>query len=280
MNSDALVRADKPSKMTPLIGGSARKAGGLLPKHPDQHPAMLIVGSFISVSVGMLLNAFHLARLVPFALVTLVLAAGTLLQLRWSAVRRWKVARAFARLPRPRHLRDAQPGRWLRVEGVAHPCRGTISTVSGHDAVAVRYVGARAQQDGRQRDHARWELHAVDFEVALPDGERVLVSADHLVLLPHPPRFPAKHLPARPLPNDGSKPDEAWIYSEEALVPGQAVVAAGILELVVDPTAAVASDRQSRLRSVLRGDPHRPVYLRPGAGSAAPLATAREVVPL
>ena len=131
----------------------------------------------------------------------------------------------------------------------------------------LRYFGVVGARDDVPVFHRmRWELHAVDFAVVEREGSELHVDAAHIRLLPHPPsRALLRWMPV-PWPAPGTGPDGAeegaWIYAEESVGPGDLVELAGVLDVVVDATAALGSDREPRLVRVLRGEPGRPLQVR------------------
>ena len=115
----------------------------------------------------------------------------------------------------------------------------------------------------------------MDFCVRADDGRELWIDSGSLVLLPHPPIIERGPLgQRRPLfrqdTGELGKPI-SWIYDQELIGPGDRVEVVGTLDVVPHPGASAGSDRQPRLRPVLRGTTRQPVLVRrhfPGLGPA------------
>jgi hypothetical protein len=182
------------------------------------------------------------------------------------AWRRWRKGRQMDAVP-PLSVSGEARGQRVQLRGTVERPAGLLRTPKGKPAVLVRYHGCQGREGGPAAFSLwRWELHATDFGVRRADGREVWVDTRSILLLPHPPPVDSRSLSLlRPLHVHISQEEGAplsWIYDEEIIAPGEPVEVVGRLDLEPHPDASVGSDRQPRLRSVLRGTPREPVLVR------------------
>jgi hypothetical protein len=190
----------------------------------------------------------------------IALAAGS------RAWRRWRKGRQMDVAPLLSGSGEAR-GQQVQVRGTVERPAGLLRTPKGRSAVLVRYHGSKGREGGPGAFSAwRWELHATDFCVRGADGREVWVDTRSILLLPHPPPVDSRSLSdLRPLHVHIGQEEGApisWIYDEEIIAPGERVQVVGRLDLESHPDGSAGSDRQPRLRPVLRGTPGEPVLVR------------------
>jgi hypothetical protein len=183
-----------------------------------------------------------------------------------TAVRGWRLGRSVNRAPVFLPGPD-QRGRTVRLQGVVQRSEGPLRTLRGQPAVLIRYQGCRGTARGPGWTSLwRWDLHAVGFSVLAEDGRELWVDPGALVLLPHPPErnreFVHRRRPLYQQATGHRGGPLSWIYDEEVIAPGDRVEVVGTLDLVPHPDAAASSDRQARLRPILRGTSSEPVRVR------------------
>jgi hypothetical protein len=192
---------------------------------------------------------------------------------RWAiALRRWAVRErgrhTFGREPLLERLADIPAGRRCRVRGRVLPGDGFTSAGGRKDAVLAAYLGTTSDP-GPEAGGAlgRWELHGVDFSLALAEGERVRVMVARASLVTDPPVFDEAILDrppalARQLRGRRGRPRVARLYEEEVIAAGDVVEVLGFLERRVDPHGQ-ASHRGTPMGLVLCGRPLRRLLIRP-----------------
>jgi len=190
---------------------------------------------------------------------------GRLRDLARRARDRWR-----ARLPVVSALAEAPEDNWIRVRGQVVAGAGFTSASGRANVVLAAYlgcVGGILNRGGRAR--VGWELHGVDFDLALESGEHATVRVDHATLLERPARFPASLATQRPLVSRrldraerGRRDQVASVYDERVLAPGDWVEVIGLVRREVDP-AVEAGPRGVRLRSLLVSTASRRVLIAP-----------------
>jgi len=150
---------------------------------------------------------------------------------------RWARDRWRARVPVVTTLAGAPEGRWIRVRGQVVAGAGFTSASGRANVVLASYlgcVGGIFNRGGRAR--AGWELHGVDFQLALESGEPVTVRVAHATLLGRPARFPGSLATQRPLASRrldraerGRRDQVASVYDERVLAPGDWVEVTGLV---------------------------------------------------
>jgi hypothetical protein len=268
-----VARSAEPESSALVPGGNLVGLGRSLPRS----------GAFVGTVVAGFYAAWFSAGLAvdldpAYKLVFWGLLAGPVLVggARAALGRRWRRRRFQATKPL-RNERDARGGR-IRVTGVIQAGGELLRTPGGRPGVLVQYQGCRGNQvRPGWASRWQWEVQAVDFCVVTDDGRRIWVPAGPLVLLPHPPTTANWSISQRQPLYRRATGDPAgplsWIYDEEVIGAGDRVEVTGIFDLEVDPDASAGSDRQPRLRPVLRGTQKEPVEvcrsfatLSPGAG--------------
>jgi hypothetical protein len=191
------------------------------------------------------------------------IAGSLVLRSRW---RGWRLGRSADRAAD--FLRAGeQRGQLVRLQGVVQPTGPVLKTTRRHAGVLIRYQGClgSTRRTGWS-SRWRWELHAVDFSVRADDGRELWIDARSIVLLPHPPprdhEFVHRRRPLYQQVNGRGPEAVSWIYDEEVIAPGDRIEVAGILDLVPHPDVSAGSDRQARLRPILRGTAADPVSVR------------------
>ncbi len=148
-------------------------------------------------------------------------------------------------------------GQWVRVRGQVLP--GPTFTSAGGQAQAVLacYVGTlgglRASIDAAQR----WELHGLDFSLAVPGGERVLIKVAGARFLDRLSVVPDEWFDRRPLASrntDRRGVEVAAVYGEDVVMVGEEIEVLGFLRREVDPRSE-SGFRGARPIPVLRARP-------------------------
>jgi hypothetical protein len=246
-----------------LVPAASRRGGGLAHLGPASKNARGALFSLISL--GFLWGGPLVVGLRP-----LLIGGAMVVSAFWTfglrAGLRWRSRRRFRRTPE-RALHELTRGAEVRLAGRARARQDqTLTTVLGQPAMVIRYLGTR----GKLSFPVYWELHAVDFDLELPDGSLVWVRSDELRLLPNPPTGADEDRLDKPILLSDPSWDpgqQAWIHRIETVVPGADVEVAGIVDLVPDPRGSAGSDRQPRLAPVLVGEPGRPLYVDPDPGT-------------
>ncbi len=257
---DLAAAPGRPAVLMP--GGPVVAVGASAPRS-----RAFVMGAVTVMQLGMY-SAIVVQVISPnvFAGIASALFGGVALVSLRGVARRWLHTRRLEHTPA---FIGAQPsrGQTVRLTGVVQPSQPPLHTRGGRAAVLIRYQGCRGFLRGPAwASPWFWELHAVDFCIRLDDGQEVWVDRSSIVLLPHPPFVGQAHggrsrvlyqqltgHPRGPL---------SWIYDEEVIAPGDRVEVAGTLDLVPHPDSPAGSDRQPRLRPVLRGTPGHPVRIR------------------
>lgn len=167
--------------------------------------------------------------------------------------------RRRARVPAVTTLAGAPEGRWIRVRGQVTAGAGFTSASGRPNVVLAAYLGTVSGLfSGGRRARVGWELHGVDFQLALEGGEQATVRVTRATWLDRPVRFPADLASRRPLASrqigraEPRRCDEqvACVYDERVLAPGDWVEVTGLVRREVDP-AVEAGPRGVRLRTLL-----------------------------
>jgi hypothetical protein len=245
-----------------LVPGPTRVAGRALTLVPST-PLHLVASSLVAYGATFGLLNSSLSPMVKDVgvWIGMTIAFSPLLRTAWL---RWRFRRAIDRASAP-NLQQAHRGGRIRISGWAQARSGTFATPLNRQALVARYLGTIASLKRPHNGRVRWELHALDFVVRMDDGTDVLVRAEDLVLLPHPPSLPKDLFEGRPVLSEALQTEKrpyGWVYREEVIAPGDRVDVLGVIDHVIDPSGSVGSDRQPRLIPLLTSAPRAPVCVR------------------
>jgi hypothetical protein len=146
----------------------------------------------------------------------------------------------LAKCPPHTSLDGVAEGQWVRVQGHVLPGPGFTSAGGRPQSVLASYVGTLGPLRGSGPAFRRWELHAVDFGLALDSGDRVRVRVDGARYLGRPAQVPRELFDRRPLAvrhTDRKGFEVATVYDEDVVVVGDEVEVLGFLRRELDPTA-------------------------------------------
>jgi len=203
-------------------------------------------------------------------LALLLLPAGiyllrVLLDLVRRARDRWRMG-----LPLVATLGAVPEGRWVRVRGRVVAGSGFTSAGGQRNTVLAGYlgsVGGISDRGGVAR--YRWEVHGVDFQLALEQGEQAIVRVGNATLAECPARIPADLASQRPLASRAvvttSQPHRdqvACVYREWVVTSGDWVEVMGLMRREVDP-GYQADPRGVRLRPFLVSTQSRRLLIDP-----------------
>jgi hypothetical protein len=184
--------------------------------------------------------------------------------------RRWDLTRT---------LDGAPEGQDVVVRGHVLPGPGFTSAGGREGVVLASYLGTVGDLRGGALGPTRlWELHGVDFALALGGGEEVRVRVERASLRLGPLDFPARLLArqpvaVRPLGPGRDSAVVAAVYDEQVVAPGDVVEVFGVLRREVDPTMEAGS-RTPRLRNTLVSTPSRRVLIHSRPLHAAMTSTS------
>jgi hypothetical protein len=173
----------------------------------------------------------------------------------------------LARAPLQASLAALAPGQRVRLVGVVLPGPSFTSAGERRDVVLAGYFRSLGGMRRRFSDASfRWELHGMDFTLALDTGAHVRVDVTHVRFLRERLRFDPSAVERRPLAvfdreDDEQGPCVASVHAEETVAVGESVEVLGVLTREVDPLAD-AGPRSAKLVLVLRGTRRRPLLVR------------------
>jgi hypothetical protein len=148
-------------------------------------------------------------------------------------------------------------GQWVRVRGHVLPGPGFVSAGGRPHTVLACYIGTLGRLRGSGLAARRWELHGVDFSLALEGGERVRVRVAGARYLGRPSVVPVEWFERRPLSVRNTDPqatEVASVYQEDVVAVGDEVEVLGFLRREVD-TEAESAFRGARPALTLRARP-------------------------
>jgi hypothetical protein len=131
-------------------------------------------------------------------------------------------------------------GQWVRVTGHVLPGPGFTSAGGRSQTVLACYVGTLGRLRGSGVAARRWELHGVDFSLALASGERVRVRVAGARYLGRPAVVPVEWFERRPLAVRNTDPqatEVASVYEEDVVAVGDEIEVLGFLRRELDPQA-------------------------------------------
>jgi hypothetical protein len=160
----------------------------------------------------------------------------------------------LAKHPLSTSLATTSEGHWVRVRGHVLPGPSFTSAGGRTGAVLACYVGRLDRLRPSLHATRRWELHGLDFSLAMAGGEQVRVSVASARYLDRPSVVPDERFLGRPLAT--SSTDEggiqvASVYDEDVVAVGDEVEVLGFLRRELDP-AAESGFRGPRPIPVLR----------------------------
>ena len=196
--------------------------------------------------------AFLLLPAGIYLLRVLLLGAPRLLELARRARDHWQM-----RQPLVTRLGSVPEGRWVRVRGQVVGGSGFTSAGGQPHAVLASYLGSVGGiSDRGGRAHYKWELHGIDFQLALEQGEEAIVRVSHATVVERPARIPPDLASQRPLASRAVATDHqhrdqvACVYRERVVRSGDWIEVMGLLRREVDPQYH-ADPRGVRLRPFL-----------------------------
>jgi hypothetical protein len=150
----------------------------------------------------------------------------------------------LAKHPLSTTLVGAAEGQWVRVRGHVLPGPTFTSAGGRTRTVLACYLGVLDRLRPSLRATRRWELHGVDFAIAMAGGERVRINVAGARYLDRPAVVPDERFTGRPLAtsSSGDSTNEnslevASVYQEEVVAVGDEVEVLGFLRREVDPDA-------------------------------------------